>query len=272
MNTPRSRYSPVMPIALLQSLVEYQQHHMDENIVGDYFLVLAHDVLEHPHAYADIFEKRGQIPKNSFVILDNSVIELGKPLGVEFLLGAADIVKPDCIILPDVLGDMQQSVRMVRKSHNEISVGHGMDNIEMMAVLQGRNVAELTRCAAMYAELEHVTYFGAPRWVSNKIGTRKVFETVLGIHHQVQNPNVHMLGMSNNLSDDIACTRLPGVMGIDSANPCVMGQRGISLNKVGSYKHLPREEGTFDYWKETEVTQTTINNILTMRRLLDGRG
>lgn len=271
MSAPRNKYSPVMPIRLFESLVNYQHEHQDEDVVGDYFLVLAHDILAHPQAYADIFHNRSQIPADSFIILDNSVIELGKPLGTEFLLRAAEIVQPSCIILPDVLGDMHQSAALVRKTHNELLASPDTpDDIQMMGVLQGRNVAELTRCATMYADSEHVTYFGAPRWIANKLGTRRVFETVLGIHHEVENPNVHMLGMSNYVYDDILCAEYPGVMGIDSANPCVMGQRGVPLNKLEAYRHMSREEGTFDYWKETEVTQTTINNILTMRRLVNG--
>lgn len=268
---PQGKYSPVMPIRLFQSLLEYQDKHQDEDVVGDYFLLLAHDILAHPEVYRGIFQKRTHIPKDSFVILDNSVIELGKPLDVEFLLHAAEIVNPNCIILPDVLGDMQQSAALVRKAHNGILADPNTpDDIQMMAVLQGRNIAELTRCATQYADSERVTYFGAPRWVANQLGTRRVFETVLGIHHEVQTPNVHMLGMSRNIYDDIECTQLPGVMGIDSANPIVLGQQGIPL-QMDDYQHASRNQGTFDYWQETEVTPTTINNILTMRRLVDGR-
>lgn len=263
----QGKYSPVMPITLLQSLLEYQDRHQDEDIVGDYFLVLAHDVLNHPEEYREIFQGRSHIPKSSFVILDNSVIELERPLGAEMLLEAADIVGPDCIILPDILGDVAGSLHLISKAHEVIT--SEQPDTPLLGVLQGRNVAELTRCAVKYSEFENIRYFGCPRWVANQLGTRKVFESILGIHHNGVFPNVHMLGMSTRLDDDIQCARLPGVMGIDSANPIVMGQLGIPLQR-SSYKHHPREQQGFTYWKEKEVTPTTINNILTMRRWLDG--
>lgn len=264
----KSKYAPVMPIRLFQALLEHQLKHDTEDVIGDYFLLLAHDVLAYPDEYAEIFQNRDLVPKDSFVILDNSVIELGKPLDVDSLLLAAKVVQPNCIILPDVLGNMLQSVDMVRKAHNNIILNTDAP-IEMMAVLQGQNIAELTRCAVMYAEFEHIQYYGCPRWVANKLGTRKVFETVLGIQHPIAKPIVHMLGMSQHAKDDVSCTQLPGVMGIDSANPCVLGQIGMPL-KMDTYQHAPRTARNFDYWRGTKLNPMTINNILTMRRWVGG--
>ena len=71
------------------------------------------------------------------------------------------------------------------------------------------------------------------------------------------NPQIHLLGMSNNFVDDMACTSMPNVMGIDSANPMVMGYQGISIwDRVG-IEHLPRG----DYWECVTLNKCMEDNV-----------
>lgn len=267
-------YSPVMPVALWHSLIEYQEQHLEEEVLGDYFLLLAHDVLDHPKEYAEIFADRARVPKDSFVILDNSVIETGTPFDVEYLLAAANIVHADCIILPDVLENAHATIRVAKKAYETLMLEPGYSNIPLMGVIQGRDIVEMQWCAMQYASMPFVQYYGCPRWVANKIGSRMIFKNILGIEHAVKDRVVHMLGMSSDPYDDITCASLPGIMGIDSANPIVMGQMGIEFYPYGGNGsiHYPRKDSTtgFDYWQETQITSTSIRNIKEMRSLING--
>lgn len=244
------RYSPIGPIALLQDL-----HHKD--LLGNYLLILAHDVLEYPQQYKELLTDVGQ-RAGTFVILDNSVVELGRPMTSSELKEAYKITSPDCIILPDVLEDGHQTVQ-ASSMHAHQWVLEGM--APFMAVPQGTSVPELMMCAINLAGLPGVVYWGVPRAIANRFGTRMVMAPILGFDRSKKR-DVHMLGMSQHLTDDLMCASLPGVMGIDSANPLVLGQQDILIEEESP--HLPRE----NFWEEGEATMATVDNIHAVRGAL----
>ena len=257
------KYSPIAPIALLQDL------HYNHGLLGDYHLVLAHDVLAHKNDYHSLFsDLRKQYP-GLFVILDNSTIELGQPLDMEALLRAAAIVRADCIVMPDVLGNPIATVDAGWAFWSQYSTDH-QAHTPLMAVPQGNTFDEYTVCARLLMGIPDVQYWGIPRAMSTQYGTRKHpgLQELLGYGHTFETmqknvpaiqPRVHMLGMSANYFDDIACAKLPGVMGIDSCNPITLGQNNISM--LDSTRHIPRG----DVWVHTKATMTTLDNIAYVR-------
>lgn len=264
------KYSPVGPIAILEALEQ-------RGLLGDYVLVLAHDVIPHVERYKQLLHKG-----NRHVILDNSAVELGKPM-TDGLVDIALEIGADAIVLPDVIGSRDGTLEVIEQFLGRITGLHACQ-LPWMGVPQGSHVDDILSCAEGIRNLlgRNPAYWGVPRWIANEIGTRWFITAMLNKpEFTPQNctyPNIHLLGMSKNLEDDLRCVRMPRVAGIDSANPIVMGLKG--LNFPNDYKHVPRRDvvdhGThgveviFDYWDATEINDQVVNNVVKLRSILNG--
>lgn len=259
------KYSPIAPIKLLQQIHQ-------AGYLGGYVLVLAHDILDHPDEYRELLVSL-RIEKGDdevFVILDNSLIELGYPMPPKDLRRAAVIVGANCLILPDVLGNAVKTVDLGWRFYHDTKKHAALHDIPLMAVPQGKTVEEHVLCARLLRQIPNVHYWGIPRNVANVFESRALepLERELGYGKHFNGvTNVHMLGMSRNFQDDIACARLPGVMGIDSANPCVLGQADF---KIESHDTIIPHRDRGDFWEHTTLRQATLVNINTVREMLNG--
>ncbi len=249
------RYSPIGPIKILQKL-QASGH------LGNYLLVLAHDVLANEADYVFLLDELTPGTQDPLIIMDNGVIELGKALPFEQIVQAADIVQADCIVMPDVLGDLEATKDAVKAELFKI------DDCDypIMKVPQGEDPSAIVRCVDWLADVippkeGQLDYWGIPRWISNKQGSRKPF--IEYINRVVHSPQIHLLGMSVNITDDIVCAHMDNVMGIDSANPLVSGlaDRYMGINK---YRHLDRG----DYWDKTDINYNVLRNIEYVRNVL----
>ncbi len=248
-----ARYSPIAPLPLLEQL------HKKE-ILGNYLLLLAHDVLEYPRGYIDLMDHINVMedfyPKERFIIMDNSVVELYHPLPVDKVIEAANLVEATCIMTPDALGDFQLTQKLVME---HVSLLRNCD-FPLMKVPQGSNAAELVQCVDWlrdYLETPNgdSDYWGIPRWIANQEGSR--IPIIQYINAKCKDPKINLLGMSAYLSDDLRCTKLPGVMGIDSANPLVLGGAGVELSTTSAYVHMHRG----NYWQCTHLDAQVIRNV-----------
>jgi hypothetical protein len=184
-------------------------------LLGDYHLLLAHDVLAKPKEYAEVY---GDIP-NAEIIMDNSLIELGYALPMDEIVEAAHVVGAKYVVLPDYLEESRRTLIAVRQAREQLyKTGAPMIPIP---VVQGRTLEE---CRNFIRELAHefvvetFPVISIPRVVTNKLGGR----LSLIILAQRYYFDVHLLGFSNNLLDDICCSRMSNVRGIDSASPIRM--------------------------------------------------
>ncbi len=244
-----SKYSPIGPLPLLQQLHEH-------NLLGNYLLLLAHEVLKDPRGYIDLIDEIENTDENPrFVVMDNGVIELDEALSVLEVVEAACYVGANCIIMPDVLGDFPATQKKVME---QISALRNC-GFPIMKVPQGSNVGELVQCTDWLRDYlkppnGDPDYWGIPRWVANNMGSR--IPIVQYINACNPKPRIHLLGMSNDLKDDLRCLTMPSVVGIDSANPIVNGQAGRSITGI-AYKHMDRG----DLWEQTELTASTLYNV-----------
>lgn len=242
-------YSPIGPLAVLQ---EMERH----NVLGDYLLLLAHDVLSNPEGYkrlmTEVSEKR-----KLFIMMDNSIVELGNALPARDVLDAADLVGANVVALPDVIGDQEASRKRVE---NDLPILYEA-KYPLMMIPQGKDTMALIQCAQWLQFVVPVNsngleYWGIPRWIASEIGSRKpIVQYINGLTHDYA--RIHLLGMSTNFGDDLETCMLPNVMGIDSANPVVMGQRGKVLSTIQAYKHLPRG----NYWTHKVLHPKALHNI-----------
>lgn len=252
-----AQYAPVMPPQLARNIKPYGDH-----VIGTYHLLLAHDVAERPEAYEDLY------PHNAFIVMDNSVIELGHPVDFHTMSEAVKAVRPRIIVLPDVIKNRDETVELSREFAERYAPLLQPDQ-RFMAVPQGNTYDELRECARTLKSIPGVGAWGVGRFITEMLGSRVPMVHALCTEHDLLlgstgrfAPFVHMLGFSNDLADDMTAASIRGVMGIDSAAPVRMGQSGL-LMKPDGYGHVIRG----NWWEEEkgDLHAATIANIMMVR-------
>lgn len=253
-----TRYSPVSPIALLWDMQK-------KDILGGYLLLLAHDVLDNRSAYRRLVKNVRKKNSDTFIIMDNSLIELGEAMNFKTVVEAADVVNADCIITPDALGGFEATQELILGQLDDITnCGY-----PLMCVPQGRDSAELVKCVdwlrTIFPTTEGQEYWGIPRWITNKIGSRiPICQYISMSAKEGVDVGIHLLGMSESYEEDMRTASFEDVMGMDSANPIALGFAGIDMCQRHR-PHIPRE----DLFMETEMHPTAILNVEFMHNAID---
>lgn len=251
-----SRYSPIAPISLL----EYLHSH---GMLGDYLLVLGHDVIEHYDRYKRLLTAVRVGSASSFIILDNSAVELSGALTPSnpAFRHCIETLPIDCYVLPDVIGNRAATEALMEAEKPAIE---SLD-VPYMYIPQGASIPDVMYNIAwqrgmlpMKGHPRLGTLWGVPRWITNKFESRKPAIQYLNHLAAGEPMAIHLLGMSQNFQDDIECTSLPNVIGIDSANPLVLGQQHMHVAVSG---HIPRG----GFWNASAATTMTMNNIAYVR-------
>ncbi len=258
-----AKFAPVMPLHLMQAL--WSSNRED---VGNYHLWLAHDVIENEaksQQYGILAgEIRHEYSYDAFIIMDNSICELGDAVGLEPAFQAAAAVKANCVVLPDVMGDgkltLDKFFEVIDEAHSRL---RELPNAPgLMAVPQGPDFNTYLECLEIYSK-NNIQYIGIPRIATTHLGSReKLVEAARIICPLSQ---LHMLGFSDNVFDDVNVARkvLFEHEGIDSAVPVRAGWKDIefqlSLNDYGKRGR---------YWEDSVITEMMLNNIATVRGMV----
>jgi hypothetical protein len=239
------------------------------NCFGDYHLLLAHIVLSDPKGWADYYQDKRRRDPDTVVILDNSLIELGAPLAPEALAEATSIVQPDFLVMPDKLGDWRATVAASVKFCDDYDT-RVPGWVEFAGVVQGTTYSELRECANELLDFcyPRIGALHVPRHVTNNLGTRR--QIVEELARTAPDMQVHLLGFSDNLLDDMECAALPCVAGIDSAYPVWARKR---LLRRRNYDHTGKRPADFWTWGPGNVDLGLIKyNIGKLRRWTLGLG
>jgi hypothetical protein len=255
-----AQFAPVAPPNVLRSLRD-----LGDTIVGRYHLLLAHDVVARPHLYKDL------LPDGSFVIMDNSIIELGHPVDAPTMKRALEIVPSNVVVLPDVIKDYDQTLELSFMAADQYSKFVDPAKTKYMAVPQGQTRAEIIKSALELAYIDNVGCWGIPRHITSWEGTRMDFIKWIWEKQETRlkssrwGPFIHLLGFSENMEDDLKCSHLSGVLGIDSAVPVRMGQNKQIIQRT-QQAHAPRD----DWWSRasSDIQAETIANLSLVRTWL----
>lgn len=245
-----SRFAPVVPIHIAEQL--------SESSLGNYHLLLAHDVVKHKQRYKKVYDH-----SNMEIIMDNSVIELGGAVDLNVILDACITTHFKTVVLPDVLLD---GAKTIESCSNAIETWKPKftevfgDNKSwgFMYVPQGKTIEEFAHSAyALYAN-HHINYWGIPRNFCDHVATRKI---AIEICHSL-NPfrRIHLLGFSENLVDDVISSKDHRVSGIDSTVPIRAASYSLP---IGFHTKLPRRG---DWWDTAEYNPLMEQNIKDFRR------
>lgn len=227
------------PVAPLDTLIELHR----QGVKLDYLLLLAHDVAERSADWRDACR---EYFAESFIVMDNSLIELGHPCSKATMEVACNATNPNVVVLPDKLKDASATLSM--SAHAIDDWAGVVGNAEFMGVAQGDTKEEVLATVSELKYLPRVGYISIPRVVAQQFGTRSWAIEYAATLCGGLTPRVHLLGFSDDVKDDLDCARMRGVMGIDSAVPIRSAMRGIYGEQMLWVDCGPRG----DYWEQAK--------------------
>ena len=212
----------------------------EQHLINDYVFALLHKAIEDKEYLDSIIKYKEQ---GGFVILDNSCFELGASLDNNLLYEYYLKVKPDVVVLPDVLGNYSLTSKRTTaflKDYPE-TLPHAM------AVIQGSSVNQMIDCYCDFAKLG-VKWIGIPfvySWV-NKDPTEQTDERIrlLNILKNYVSHDIshHLLG-TWQAREFAEYHYFDWIKSIDTSNPIMAALDGI---RYGEYGIDEKPKMTFD--------------------------
>jgi len=228
-------------------------------------------VLEHSAGFYKLFNIKHQFDT---VIVDNSVIELGMPeFSVSKMIDACKVFstcREVVPVLPDVLLNYDQTCRAVEVALRQWAV-HGENQnkwgqpFPLMFVPQGINWKEIVKCAENFQGEKAIKWIGIARNFTPILKSRR--DITLTLQALYPDCKFHQLGFSDDICDDILCTRMDYVAGIDSAVPLRIADYGMQFRLTADM--YPKRG---NWWHEVNVTTPLmIENLKLARRWIEER-
>ena len=222
------KISHEVPICLLE----------DSRKFNDYDFCLPHLMDESPE-YRDFFlESKKQ---DRYIIMDNSLHELGEAYDHKRLLHWINELLPDEFIVPDVWGDFNQSVRNA-KTWMSMNFPKGVTRV---AVVQAKSLGEAVSCAQIYKDLgyEKIAFtYGLPYYESLFPHCSQSFARIFGRITTLNeaykcgvltdNDRVHLLGASMPVEFSLYKNQ-ECIESIDTSNPIMATLDGTKYTLEG---------------------------------------
>jgi hypothetical protein len=242
-----AKYAPVVPLTIAQILDSIQ-------MLGDYHLLLAHDVMASDRKRTDYGWIYGNNLRktypNATIIMDNSVIELGDAVSYDTVRQAALTVNADYQVAFDVLLDAEATIeggkRTLEDYRDQVKY---RPIVPLMGVVQGKTIDECMKVAEFYAQNPEFHGICVPRCLTAQLGSRLPISSMLYSKYRNRFRTWHMMGFSDSLLDDFITARVGFFDGIDSAAPI---RNAINGQKFDLMHFNPGPRGTF--W-DTPVDQ-----------------
>jgi hypothetical protein len=194
--------------------------------------------------YAGFYRDRSEA--GEFVILDNSVIELGYPLGASELIMAAKTIKAAEVVLPDRPGESDFTLTQVKAAGPGLKAA--LPDTKLMAVPQGRSVGEWFISAQDILDTGYVGAIGIGKFLGSM---RQVIVEELDRIFSRQGAfwptDFHLLGTWGNPIEIKDLAGYEWIRGVDSKLPVRLGLRGITLHPAaGMLSRIRPEPMHFD--------------------------
>ena len=210
----------------------------DSKKFNDYDYCLPH-LLDKEPAYLDYFLKAKA--EGRYIIMDNSLHELGEAYNHERLLHWIEEIKPNEFIVPDVWENCTESV-INAEIWSEYKFPEG---VEKVAVVQAKTLHEAAQCVKAYKELGYgkicfsygASYYNDIITHPNKdlgkaLGRLVVISTLLKIGELRQDDRIHLLGCAVPQEfgwyEGINC-----IESIDTSNPVMATLEGHTYTHSG---------------------------------------
>lgn len=235
------------------------------NAFNDYLYCLPHLLDIHP-LYEQHFRQAKQ--KGHYIIMDNSLHELGEAYTTNRLLYWVNELKPNEFIIPDVWEDSIKSMRNAKEwLHIEFP-----DGVKKVVVVQGKSFAEAVKCYHTYKLLgyEKIAFsYGADYYhtemyphlnkdIGKSLGRLLVINKMVKSNVISQSDEIHLLGCSLP-QEFLYYKEIKQIKTIDTSNPIIHGLEGIRYSEGGL---LHKSKQKIDSNFTQKITQEQIDNIL----------
>lgn len=197
-----------------------------------YHMALGQELIRNV-AYCDWYRWRHN--RGDFIIVDNGAAEPGEErIPFEAVLNAAEYVRADEVIMPDVLFDSDKTIEYT--THPGV-----LDNVparNRMVVPQGMSFEEWTHCFEEISKRISFRSIGIAKHLEkNAKGGRAAIIRWLNNFRYTRMCDIHLLGIWENPIEEVnkALTAWKGIRGIDSAAPIAYAQFGKDISEPGHY-------------------------------------
>jgi hypothetical protein len=210
----------------------------DSKTFNDYQYALVH-LLEEDEGYRNHFIQCQK--ENIPIYLDNSLHELGEAIGGDILLKWINILKPECVFIPDVWQDTTQSIINARKwAQIELP-----EEVTKVAVIQAINLTNAITCYQTYKDLGYKKIafsYGAEYYLDHSFHPNKNLAKALGRIQVISkmynmglinnNDRIHLLGCASPF--EFALYKdMPFIESIDTSNPIMAALEGVKYGNFG---------------------------------------
>jgi len=246
----------------------------DSQRFNDYDYALVH-LLDSDEDYANYFIKARQ--KDRYIILDNSLHELGEAYHDSGLLHWIEKLTPNEFIIPDVWQDCNTSIVNARK-WSQIRLPEGVTKV---AVVQAQTIREAITCYQTYKDLgyEKIAFsYGAAYYLEHSSHPNKNLAKALGrlevvsrlYNARVINPTdkVHLLGCQ--VPQEFSWYKdMPFIETIDTSNPIMATIDYLSYSPTG-LTEKPKANMNDHFYMSSEDMDFDLldHNLNSFRKLL----
>jgi hypothetical protein len=254
------KFAPVGPSWLYMGM--RTAGYIPENV-----LLLAHDVVKNEHAYREEFS----YPEwnNTNIIMDNSVIETGGAVDADMVFTAAQIVNADVVVLPDVLGDREKSLKTTLDAWP--TWYWKFRNYQKMVVIQGESMIDWLESCETLARETDPDWIAVPRVAQmspdGDVGVANRSDLVCYaaaiFEAECKHPKIHLLGFSDYIHQDLMAASYSFVNSIDSAVPLRQATLGIKNLITGD----PGPRG--DWFDTVGFESSMIENCKRINKLIN---
>ena len=226
------RVSHEVPIAYLEASLDFNQY--------DYLLPHLYDEYE---GYREFFN----INKDRYVIMDNSLHELGVPYSKGRMISIIEDIKPNEFIVPDAWEDAVTSMRQAKEwSFIELPEG-----VEKVAVVQGKSLHDVIKCYQTYKFLGYKKIafsYGASYYndifphpnkdIGKALGRQLVISKMIDMGLIGNSDRIHLLGCSLP-QEFLYYNDVKQIDTIDTSNPIMAAFDGDFYQNWG-LNHKPK--------------------------------
>lgn len=222
-----------------------------EMFTQDIVMCLTHLVMKYPE-YAEMIKNR---PNNCFVMLDNSIIELGESVTLQDILDAAEKVHADEIILRDGYPYAELTRQRIKEDIDYLRKHNLTTKYKIMAVLHGQNLEEFKQTFKFVNSIPEISTLGIPKVLCKWLPSRSRAE-LASIFTQTDK-QIHLLGSWFNLQEEIEWP-VEYRNKIRSIDTCLPSYYIISGKDISEDR-----DGTIDLEKEyPKLTKEKHDNII----------
>ena len=241
---------------------------------NDYDYCLPHLLDEEPK-YLEYFRKAKAAGR--YIIMDNSLHELGEAYDHSRLIHWVNELKPNEFIVPDVWENMEESIQ----NATIWDLYDFPEGVEKVAVVQAKTLHEAAQCAKAYKDLGYgkicfsygASYYNDICTHPNKdlgkaLGRLFVISTLLKTGELKQDDRIHLLGCAVPQEfgwyQNINC-----IESIDTSNPVMATLEDIQYNHSGLFTKPKANMNDYFYMLDDQVDYDLLDYNLNKFKLIN---